>query len=168
MSARYVPVVVVVDFDAYQVLAAYIEQTELTAEMRELLEPLFLSNGWTKEAVFLSSMLASAAKHIAEGGAVMSAPYATTFLSTEFFDLPECKVGDTVTITIQSAGASILTGGHYEVLEIAPGGYLLRWLLCESCGTPADLRLDDDSNWCVSCDAMARISGLDNRPARLL
>ena len=39
---------------------------------------------------------------------------------------------------------------------------------CESCGHPADLRLNDKSRWCITCDLSARRLGYDNRPARLL
>ena len=39
---------------------------------------------------------------------------------------------------------------------------------CESCGRDADIRLDDGSRWCISCDTSARLLGYGNRPARLL
>lgn len=39
---------------------------------------------------------------------------------------------------------------------------------CESCGGPADVRLDDGSRWCISCDTSARRLGYDNRPAQLV
>lgn len=35
-------------------------------------------------------------------------------------------------------------------------------VLCESCGADADVRLADDSAWCLACHASALRQGYDN------
>lgn len=40
--------------------------------------------------------------------------------------------------------------------------------ICESCGAPAEVVLDDGSTWCLSCDIGAREAGYDNRPGVIL
>lgn len=49
-----------------------------------------------------------------------------------------------------------------------PFSLRVRARTCESCGVPADVRLRDDSTWCISCDLAARHQGYDNEPARLI
>lgn len=39
---------------------------------------------------------------------------------------------------------------------------------CQSCSAPAEVLLDDGSEWCISCDCSARRLGYDNRPAKFI